>query len=143
MITLLPSPVAAARCYAILMCAAAGFQLLLVLGAPWGEFTQGGTNTGPLPLPMRLIAAASTAILLVFAAGVLALHAEGPLRSASPRLLRLLRRITVAYACVAVILNLLTESVLERAVWAPFSIVVLVLLLRARYTAPSEGHPIQ
>lgn len=143
MTRMLLSPLMSARLYALLMCAASVFQLLLVLGAPWGDFTQGGTRAGVLTTAMRLIAATSMVVLLLFAAGALAWHGEGPLRSMPARWIRVVNRITLAYAFAAVALNLLTPSTHERTVWAPFSVVALLLLLRARSRPGSDIQEIE
>jgi len=43
------------------------FQLFLVFGAPWGEFTQGGRHKGVLPTSGRVSAAVSIPILIFMA----------------------------------------------------------------------------
>jgi hypothetical protein len=53
------------------------------------------------------------------AAAMLARTERGPARSAPRRLIAVLAWITTAYAGVGVILNLITPSAVERAVWAP------------------------
>ena len=114
------------------------FQLAVVLGAPLGELTQGGANKSTLPTQGRIFAGVSAALVLVMAAAILARTERGPLRFAPRRLIAALAWITTAYAGVGVILNLITPSVVERAVWAPVTAVmfaaciVTMLLTRGR-----------
>ena len=75
-------PVLAARAAAVVMVGIAGFQVALVLGAPWGAYTQGGQTEGALDASGRVFAAVSCAILLVMAAAILARVHEGPLKNA-------------------------------------------------------------
>ena len=49
-----------------------GFQIALVMGAPWGELTLGGKWRGRLPSSARLFPLLSIAILVFFVALVLA-----------------------------------------------------------------------
>lgn len=107
------------------------FQVALVLGAPWGEYTQGGVNPGSLPTGGRVLAAASAVLLLVMAAAVLARVRIGPLRSAPRRLVAVLAWFTAVYGVLGVLLNLATPSARERLVWAPVTAVIAVLVLVA------------
>jgi hypothetical protein len=107
----------------------AAFQVALVVGAPWGAYTQGGGTEGALDTAGRVLAAASCAILLVMAAAVLARVGEGPLKNAPARLVTALAWFTTIYAALAVVLNLATESSSERAVFAPISILLFALVV--------------
>lgn len=127
----------AALCFSLLMAIVAVFQGALVAGAPWGEYTQGGARPGPLSGGRRAAAGASMLVVLVFAAGALALHGIGPLRHLRPRGLQRLRRVTIAYGVVEVPMNLLTPSAKERRVWGPFTILSLVALLLAQPRRPA------
>jgi hypothetical protein len=123
---------------AVLFTLVALFQLAVVLGAPLGDYTQGGANKGTLPAQGRVIAGVSAALVLVMAAALLARTERGPARFAPRRLIAVLAWITTAYAGVGVILNLITPSATERAVWAPVTAVmfaaclVTMLLTRGR-----------
>ena len=75
-------PVLAARAAAVVMVGIAAFQVALVVGAPWGAYTQGGETEGPLDTSGRVLAAVSCAILLVMTAAILARAHEGPLKNA-------------------------------------------------------------
>ena len=49
----------AAVASALLLGAVVLFQVALVLGAPWGEYTQGGGTAGSLPVAGRVTAVVS------------------------------------------------------------------------------------
>ena len=119
-------PVLAARAAAVVMVSVAAFQIALVLGAPWGAYTQGGGTEGTLDTSGRVFAAVSCAILLVMAAAILARVGEGPLKNAPQRLVTL---ITAIYSALAVVINLATQSSSERAVFAPTAILLFVLVV--------------
>ncbi|MDP2288205.1 MAG: hypothetical protein Q8M73_06530 [Actinomycetota bacterium] len=107
------------------------FQLAIVLGAPWGEFTQGGANEGSLPAAGRAIAGVSLVLLAAMSLVLLARVGAGPLRSAAPRLLAVLGWVTVVYFGLGIVLNLATPSTGERMVWAPLTAVIFILALIA------------
>jgi hypothetical protein len=106
----------------------AAFQVALVLGAPWGEYTQGGTASGPLAASGRILAALSCALSIIMAGAILARAGEGPLRRLPRRVVTVLAWITTGFAVLTVVLNLITSSAGERALWAPVSIVLLLLV---------------
>ena len=54
----------AAILYILIIVVVIFFQVFLVLGAPWGEFTQGGRHKGTLPISGRISAAVSIPILV-------------------------------------------------------------------------------
>ena len=122
-------PVLAARAAAIVMVGVAVFQVALVLGAPWGAYTQGGEAEGALDTSGRALAAVSCVILLVMAAAILARVLERPMKGAPRRLVAALAWFTTIYTGVAVVLNLATQSSSERAVFAPTAILLFVLVV--------------
>jgi len=122
-------PVLAARAAAVVMVGTAAFHVALVLGAPWGAYTQGGEPEGALDTSGRVIAAVSCVILLVMAAAILARVREGPLKNAQERIVTALAWFTTIYSAVAVVLNLATQSSSERAVFGPISIILFVLVV--------------
>jgi len=122
-------PVLTARAAAFLMVGIAAFQVALVSGAPWGAYTQGGETEGALDTSGRVLAAVSCAILLVMAAAILARVHEGPLKDVPRRVVTALAWFTTIYAAFAVVLNLATQSSSERAIFAPTSILLLVLVV--------------
>ncbi len=122
-------PVLAARAAAVVMAGVAAFQVALVVGAPWGAYTQGGETDGALDSSGRVVAAVSCAILLVMAAAILARVREGPLKNAPGGLVTALAWFTTIYAALTVVLNLATQSSSERAVFTPIAIVLFVLVV--------------
>jgi hypothetical protein len=93
------------------------FQIALVLGAPWGEFTLGGRWKGRLPIRVRLIPLLSIALLVFFCVVVLA-RADF-LGRASWALVPWLIWLVVAYCLLGCIVNAITPSRLERMLWLP------------------------
>ena len=106
----------------------AAFQAALVFGAPWGEYTQGGGTSGALAASGRVLAAISCVLLIVMAGAILARAREGPLRRLPARGVTVLAWVAMVYAAVAVVLNIITRSTAERNLWAPVSIVLLLLV---------------
>lgn len=122
-------PVLAAHAAGIVLLGIAAFQIALVVGAPWGAYTQGGETEGALETPGRVFAAVSCTILLVMAAAILARVREGPLKNAPGRLVTTIAWFTTIYSALAVVLNLATQSSSERAVFAPTAILLFVLVV--------------
>ena len=120
--------VTAAWATAFLFGVVAAFHATIVLGAPWGEYTQGGGTTGTLDASGRAVAAVSCVISAAMAAAILGRVGRGPLRRSHPRIATVLAWFTMVYAVVGVVLNLITPSAAERALWAPVSIVLLGLI---------------
>lgn len=129
----------AARAAAALLCAVVLFQWALALGAPWGEYTQGGGTVGTLPVSGRVMAVVSSMVLLVMAAGLLARAGEGPLKSAPCRVITVVAWFATIYSGIAVVLNLITPSTKERLVWAPIAIVILVCAVIAMVKTRRQG----
>ena len=131
--------VRAAGVAAILFGIVATFHAALVLGAPWGEFTQGGTTTGSLSTSGRLVAAASCALLFLMAGAILGRVRRGPFRNWPARVRTVLAWVTTVYAAVNVVLNLITRTASERAVWAPVSLLLLGLVTFVMVTTASPA----
>jgi hypothetical protein len=105
----------------------AAFQLALAAGVPWGELTLGGAFPGQLPPRMRAVAFASALLLIGFGV-VVAARAE----LAFPRWLAASRRliwVVVSYALLGIVLNAITPSPNERALWLPVSMVLALCSL--------------
>ncbi len=101
------------------------FQVALVLGAPWGEYTLGGRWRGSLPARVRILPGVSAVLLVAFAVVVAARAglAFGALGAQSTTWIWLV----VAFCGVGVLANAMTPSRLERSVWLPVVVVMLVL----------------
>lgn len=97
------------------------FQLFLVLGAPWGEFTQGGRHKGSLPISGRISAAVSIPILVFMASSISSVVGFVPnwsIRTAY---------ITLALQGVTAVFNLITPSLKEKRLWGPVTTIAFVL----------------
>jgi hypothetical protein len=114
----------AARITAGLLAVVVAFQVALVVGAPWGAFTQGGGNEGALPTSGRAFAFVSILIVGLMAVTILARAGEGPMAAAPRRLITVLAWLTMIYMGLAIIVNLITPSPSERIVWAPVSLMI-------------------
>ena len=134
-----PAAVRVAWLAAALLGLVAAFQAALVLGAPWGEVTQGGGSSGTLPTSGRIVAAVSCLVLMVMAGAVLGRVNRGPLRQRSARVRTVLAWFTTVYAGLGVVLNLITQSTAERALWAPVSILLLGLIGFVMVTSHHQG----
>lgn len=109
----------AALVFGLLSLVVAAFQLALVAGAPWGEFTLGGRWRGALPPDLRAIPLVSAALLVAMAVVVAAragLFADPPF---SEGVAAGWAWAVVAYCAVGSVANAATPSRRERALWLP------------------------
>lgn len=122
------TPERAAKLFVGLIALVAAFQLALALGAPWGRFAMGGAFPGTYPPAMRIAALVQIAALVGFALVILSRAglALPAWRAAS----RPLAWVIVGLMAVAVVLNLITPSGVERLVWSPVAVVLLLAALR-------------
>jgi hypothetical protein len=128
----------AAFLYVILSAGIVAFQIALAAGAPWGAYAMGGASPGQYPPALRIAALIQAVLLVGMAAVVLArvgLSLPGWSRAA-----RWLIWIVVAFAVLSLVLNLITPSAGERAIWAPVAFLLLVCsttVALSRSTRPS------
>ena len=97
------------------------FQLCLVFGAPWGEFTQGGRFKGALPISGRVLAALSIPLLMFMAlsiASVAGFIFEWDSWTAIA---------TIALQGVTALFNWITPSRKEKLLWGPVTTVAFGL----------------
>ncbi|MBO6884343.1 MAG: hypothetical protein JJ869_12300 [Marivita sp.] len=106
------------------MLAIAFFQIALILGAPLGRYTQGGQHEGALPLSGRIIAAVSIPIVLF--QGLAILSAAGFPGLGWPRWTGW---VALAVTVLSAVLNWITPSKPERAVWGPVMLVLTGMAL--------------
>jgi hypothetical protein len=102
---------AAALIYAIVSAGVVAFQIALAAGAPWGEFAMGGAFPGQFPPALRIAALLARASLIL---------------PSWSRVSRWLVWFVVAFAALSFILNLITPSAGERAIWAPTAFLLLI-----------------
>lgn len=103
--------------FAALVVLGAAFQLALALGAPWGKAAMGGRFPGVLPPPMRV--AAVVQALILFGLGALTLVCAGVMLPALYNVARTAIWIVVSFSALALVLNSITPSKIERMIWAP------------------------
>lgn len=123
----------AAVLFAVVTAGVVAFQLALALGAPWGAYAMGGRFSGAYPPTMRAAAVVQAALLVVVALVVLA-RGGVALRSWA-RFARWAMWVVVALSVLALVLNLITPSGGERAIWAPVSAVLLACSVIVAFTA--------
>jgi hypothetical protein len=106
----------------------AAFQVALAAGAPWGAAAFGGQNEGVLPARLR---ATSCVASLVYATLIFITLRPQPARW---------RRIALlgwsGIFLVGVAMNVASRSAVERAIWAPVS---LLLTISVFLTARDRG----
>jgi hypothetical protein len=128
---------AAALLYATVSAGVVAFQIALAAGAPWGAYAMGGAFRGQFPPALRIAALVQAALIAGMALVVLA--RAGLVLARCSRVWRWLVWVVVAFAAVSLVLNLITPSAGERAIWAP---VALLLLMSSAVVAVtgSSGH---
>ena len=105
------------------------FQVFLVLGAPWGEFTQGGRHKGTLPISGRISAAISIPILVFMASSISSVVGFVPNWSVRTAY------ITLALQGVTAVFNLITPSLKERRLWGPVTTIAFILAAYSTYSS--------
>ena len=106
----------------------AGFQVALVAGAPWGEYTMGGQKTGTLPRGLRISAAISAVIMLaqcghyLAQAGVLS-----PLLDSTWN--TVVNWAWFGFTVFGLVLNSISRSKKERNLWVPVLLVSTICTL--------------
>jgi hypothetical protein len=109
------------------------FQFALALGVPWGSYAMGGVFPGVFPSVMRFAALMQAALLVVTSLVVL---------SRCGMLLRRLFRpskwaiwLVVVLGLISVVLNSITPSAGEKAIWQPVAVLLFVCSLTVALTA--------
>jgi hypothetical protein len=113
----------AALVYAAVSAAVVGFQLALAAGVPWGAYAMGGAFPGRFPMELRVAAAVQALVLAGMAAVVLS---RAGLLMPGWRRAQRMAWLVVAVAAISLVLNLITPSAGERAIWAPVAFLMLV-----------------
>jgi hypothetical protein len=114
---------AAALLHAGLSLGVVAFQLALAAGAPWGAYAMGGAFPGSFPLTLRIAALAQAA--LIAGMSLVVLSRAGFVLPGWSRATRWLVWVVVGFAAVSLVLNLMTPSAGERALWAPVALLLL------------------
>jgi hypothetical protein len=113
----------AAVVYAVVSAGVIGFQFALAVGAPWGAYAMGAAFPGRFPMELRVAAAVQALVLTGMAAAVLS--RAGLLMPGWPPA-RGLAWVVVGVAAISLVLNLITPSAGERAIWAPVALLLLI-----------------
>ena len=124
----------AALLYALISAGVVAFQIALAAGAPWGAYAMGGAVPGQLPPALRIAAVVQAALNAGMAAIVLS--RAGLILAGWSRVSRWLVWIVIAVLAMSFVLNLITPSAGERAIWVP---VLLSLLLSSAVVAIKDS----
>ncbi len=114
----------AAIIYAVVTLVVVAFQIALAAGAPWGAYAMGGAFPGQYPISLRFAALFQAALLVGIA--LVVLSRAGLILTSWSRASRWLIWVIVAFGGVGLVLNLITPSAGERAIWAPIALVLLI-----------------
>ncbi|QNO37594.1 hypothetical protein H4J02_00635 [Protaetiibacter sp. SSC-01] len=127
-------PLIAAVAAAALYAGIVAFQLALAAGVPWGRAAYGGQRDD-LPASMRVSSGVAAVLWAGFALIVLrrvGLVGWAPLPDAW---LPAAVWVAAALAGLSVVLNAITRSRIERAIWLPASVLLLAATLALALTA--------
>lgn len=109
---------------ATLLLVVAGFQASLASGAPWAEAAYGGANSGVLPDSLRASSAVTAVIYLALAAVAGTSWVPVGIR-------RSFMYGTSALMVIGAVLNIASPSFIERIIWVPVTILLVITLWRA------------
>jgi hypothetical protein len=126
----------AAIIYAIVSTGVIAFQIALAAGAPWGAYAMGGAFPGQFPPAMRVTALIQVVLLIGMTLIVLA--RAGLILPGWQRASRWLIWFVLGFAALSLILNLITPSGGERAIWAPVAFVLLLSCAVVAFSPPSK-----
>lgn len=126
----------AAFLYAIISAGVVAFQVALAAGAPWGAYAMGGAFPGQFPPELR-VAAVVQAVILAALAGVVLSRANVALAGWS-KASRWLIWIVVGFSALSLVLNVITPSAGERAIWAPVAAIMLISSATVAITSRSS-----
>ena len=104
------------------------FQIALVAGAPWGEYTMGGQNKGTLPTQLRVGAAVSAVIMLAQAGHYLAQAGVLP-QLLDPSWNTVVNWIWFGFTVAGLIMNSISRSKKERNTWVPVLLISTICTL--------------
>ena len=114
----------AAIIYGIVSLGVIAFQIALALGAPWGAYAMGGAFPGQFPPELRVAAIVQAIILAGLV--LVVLSRAGIAFPKWSRTSRWLSWLVVAFSAISLVLNTITPSVRERAIWMPVALIMLI-----------------
>ncbi len=109
--------------YLFLLFFTIAFQIGLVAGKPWGEWTMGGYQKGALPPKLRVGAGISILILSFFS---LVVMNKVNLFSVNLGFPSWIKFVILAFNVLAVFANTITRSKKERLLWQPITAGMLI-----------------
>ena len=127
----------AALLYASVSVGVVAFQIALAVGVPWGEYAMGGAFPGRFPPALRIAALVQAIVLAALAAIVMA--RAGLILNGWSRRAPWLVWLVVAFAAVGVVLNVITPSGGERAIWAPVTLLLLLSSMTVALKSADTG----
>ena len=136
------NPKVAARATAILLAIVVVFNFALLLGAPWGDYTQGGKDPGILESPGRFGALGTAIFFAILALAMLARAGEGLMRNWRPKVITVLAWFTTLYLALNFFLNVFTGPVAERTIFGPISTLTFVFAVITMITTRRGYRPI-
>ena len=125
----------AAIIYATVTFGVVAFQIALAAGAPWGAYAMGGASPGQFSLALRIGAIIQAALLAGMAVVILA--RAGLILPGWSRVSHWLVWIVVALTTLSLVLNLITPSDGERAIWTPTLSLLLISSLIVAFSNSS------
>jgi hypothetical protein len=123
----------AAMVFAFVTAVVVLFQLALALGMPWGSYAMGGAFPGVFPPVMRIAALLQAAFLVVTA--LVVLSRSGLLLRRWSIASKWVVWIVVALGAISMLLNSITPSSDERAIWLPVAVLLFACSLTVAITA--------
>ncbi|MEW6084644.1 MAG: hypothetical protein AB1607_08630 [Chloroflexota bacterium] len=129
----------AAFSYAVVSFVVIAFQIALAAGVPWGAYAMGGTFPGQFPPELRVAAVVQAVILALLTMVVLA--RAGVTLPTWSRTSRWLIWVVVGFSGLSLVLNLITPSAGERAIWAPVAFIMLLSSVMVARSKPMEQTP--
>jgi hypothetical protein len=112
------------------------FQIAMAAGMPWGAYAMGGAYPGVFPPALRVAALVQAALIALCA--LVVLSRAGVALASWARASRVAIWFVVALSSVSLLLNVITPSGGERAVWAPVAAVMLASSLVVAITSRSS-----
>jgi len=112
--------------YLFLLLFTIAFQIGLIFGKPWGEWTMGGYHKVALPPKLRIGAFVSILILSFF--GLFAIDYTQFL-GINLNLTSFLKWIVISFNALSALVNTFTQSKKERNLWMPITIIMLLASL--------------
>ena len=110
--------------YTILSAILVLFQLGLTIGMAWGEASMGGKFPGKYPPKMRVVSLINSLILSIMA--IIVLIKADTLLPLYKSISNFTIYFVVGFSVVGTIMNIITPSKIERKIWAPVAILLLI-----------------